>query len=132
MLRLWLIPPLELYKGLGNEGGVFNYKIAQMNFQIIIHSDRMPEGFGQMSRDFSMGRFDEAFELIKTAEAEIKPQYWVDPLSKEHSTGYDNMLRDVRIKLRDDEVYHPKALKLMYKVRCKQDASRPECAEGLE
>jgi hypothetical protein len=42
------------------------------------------------------------------------------------------MLRDVRLKLRSDGVYHPKALKLMFKVRCKEDASRPECAEGLE
>ncbi len=124
--------PLELYKGLGTDGGVFNYKIAQMNFQIIIHTDRMPEGFGQKSREFSMGRFDEAFELIKTAEAEIKPNYWVDPLTAEHTAGYDNMLRDVRISLRDENVYHPKALKLMYKVRCKKDASRSECAEGLE
>lgn len=124
--------PLELYKGLGTEGGLFNYKIAQMNFQILIHSDKMPEGFGQASRDFAMTRFDQAFDIIKSAEAEIKPEYWVDPMSKSHETGYDNMLRDVRLKLRSDGVYHPKALKLMFKVRCKEDASRPECAEGLE
>lgn len=124
--------PLELYKGLGTEGGVFNYKIAQMNFQILIHSDKMPEGFGQASREFSMTRFDEAFGIIKTAEQEIKPSYWVEPISKDHTTGYDNMLRDVRIKLRDEGVYHEKALKLMFKVRCKMDASRPECAERLE
>lgn len=124
--------PLELYKGLGSDGGVFNYKIAQMNFQILIHSDKMPEGFGQASREFSMTRFDEAFEIIKNAEAEIKPSYWVEPLSKDHVTGYDNMLRDVRIQLRDDGVFNPKALKLMFKVRCKEDPSRPECAERLE
>jgi hypothetical protein len=124
--------PLELYKGLGDKGGVFNYKIAQMNFQILIHTDRMPEGFGQASREYAMSRFDEAFEIIKTAESEIKPNYWVEPISKEHVTGYDNMLRNVRLKLREDGVYNEKALKLMFKVRCKEDATRPECTERLE
>ncbi|RMF19918.1 MAG: hypothetical protein D6758_00650, partial [Gammaproteobacteria bacterium] len=43
--------PLELYKGTQPNGGVFNYKIAQMNFQIIIRPDRFPEGYGQKSRE---------------------------------------------------------------------------------
>ena len=124
--------PLELYKGLGQDGGVFNYKLGQMNFQLVMHTDRMPAGFGQKTREYSMGRFDEAFGLIDAAESEIKSEYWVEPLSTAHVEGYDTMLRDVRLKLRADEIYHPTALKLMFKVRCKEDASRPECAEGLE
>ncbi|WP_291948375.1 hypothetical protein [Marinobacter sp.] len=35
-----------------------------MNFQVIIHSDRFPESAGQMVRDESIKRLDEAYEII--------------------------------------------------------------------
>lgn len=123
--------PLELYKGLGDSGGVFDYKLAQMNFQIIIHSDRFPDGYGQKVREYSSTRYEEAYKLIEVAEKEIKPEYWMRP-KQEDVAGYDSMLREVRISLRDEGVYDGKALKLMRKVRCKKNPTNAECIEKRE
>lgn len=123
--------PLELYKGLGENGGVFDFPLAQMNFQIVIHVDRFPEGYGQKVRDYMATRFDEAYKIVETAEAEIKEEYWVRP-SPENMEGYTKMLQEVRISLRDEGVYDAKALRLMRKVRCKKSPGNAECVEKRE
>ncbi|MFD2231916.1 putative solute-binding protein [Alkalimarinus sediminis] len=123
--------PLELYKGLGENGGVFQFSLAQMNFQIIARIDRFPEGYGQKVRDYSATRFEEAYKLVEAAEAEIKPEYWMKPTA-EQLDGYAKMLQEVRISLRDEGVYDAKALRLMRKVRCKKNPTNSECAEKRE
>jgi len=123
--------PLELYKGLGENGGVFDFPLAQMNFQVIAHVDRFPEGYGQKVRDYMASRFDEAYQIVETAEAEIKEEYWVRP-SPENMKGYSKMLQEVRISLRDEGIYDAKALRLMRKVRCKKNPANAECAEKRE
>jgi hypothetical protein len=94
--------PLELYKGLGDKGGVFSYKVAQLTFQVVID-----------------------------AEATIKEGLWMSPNAVEAS-GYGEMFRNVRIGLRDDGVYSAKMLTLMRKVRCSQNPTHAECAEKTE
>src|SRR5690554_5641656 len=123
--------PLELYKGVEPKGGVFNYKLAQMNFQIIVHADRFPEGFGQKAREYAATRYEEAYELVRQAEAEIKPEYWMHP-KPEDVAGYDKLLREVRLQLRDEGTYDARALTVMRKVRCRVNPSNAECAEALE
>jgi len=123
--------PLELYKGLGESGGVFDFPLGQMNFQILIHVDRFPVGYGQKVRDYTSSRFEEAYKIVETAEAEIKEKYWVRP-SPENMKGYSKMLQEVRISLRDEGIYDAKALRLMRKVRCKTNPANAECAEKRE
>lgn len=123
--------PLELYKGIGENGGVFSYKLAQFSFQTIIHSDRFPDDYGQKMREFSATRYDEAYEIIEQAESEIAQEFWTHPTA-EDAEKYAAMFRSVRIGLRDDGVYDAKALKLMRKVRCKKNPSHAECAEKTE
>lgn len=123
--------PLELYKGLGENGGIFDFSLAQMNFQIIARKDRFPEGYGQKVRDYSASRYEEAYELVEVAKAEIDPKYWMKP-TVDQLDGYSKMLREVRISLRDKGVYDGKALRLMRKVRCKNDPTNSECAEKRE
>ena len=116
---------------MGENGGVFDFPLAQMNFQILIHIDRFPEGYGQKVRDYMATRFDEAYKIVETAEAEIKKEYWVRP-SPENMEGYSKMLQEVRISLRDEGVYDAKALRLMRKVRCKKNPGNAECVEKRE
>jgi hypothetical protein len=123
--------PLELYKGVQPAGGVFDYKLGQMNFQIIIQKDKFPEGYGQKSREYSASRYNEAYDIVAKAEAEITPEVWIRP-KPEDAEGYDKLLREVRISLRDEGVYDAKALKLMRKVRCKTNPQNAECADNRE
>ncbi|RMF15925.1 MAG: hypothetical protein D6758_08935 [Gammaproteobacteria bacterium] len=123
--------PLELYKGTQQGGGIFKYPFAQMTFQIIAHKDRFKPGLGNMARAYFYGEFDKAMETVKKAEAEIPANEWVIP-KPEQREGFDKMLRDVRIALKEQGVYDEKALRLMLKVRCKKNPQRAECVDGRE
>ena len=119
--------PLELYKGVNPNGGVFKYALAYMNFQVIIHRDRFPDDAGQMVRDQAIKRIDEAYEIIAEAEAGIPDDIWMHP-PQEDVAEYDKMLRKVRLSLLEDGVYDERAISLMKAIRCRVDGSRSECA----
>jgi len=119
--------PLELYKGVNSKGGVFKYALAYMNFQVIIHRDRFPDDAGQMVRDESIKRIDQAYGIIAEAEAGIPEDVWMHP-PQEDIAEYDKMLRQVRLSLLEDGVYDERAIKLMKAIRCRVDGARSECA----
>lgn len=123
--------PLELYKGLQDNGGILRFVLAYMDFQIIIRADKFPEGFGQKSRTSVASYFDRVNETVEKATLEIDPKFWME-LSDDATLQYNAMLRDVRIKLRDEGVYNGSMLKLMRKFRCKANPAAAECAEKLE
>lgn len=119
--------PLELYKGVKPDGGVFDYAVAYMNFQVILHKDRFPESAGQMVRNHAVERINQAYDIIAQAEAEIPDKLWMHP-PEEDVAEYNQMLREVRLSLLEDGVYDEKALKLMKAIRCRVDAARAECS----
>lgn len=119
--------PLELYKGVQPNGGVFKYAVAYMNFQVILHRDRFPDKAGQMVRNESIKRINEAYQIIAQAESEIPAEVWMHPPA-EDTRGYDSMLREVRLSLLEDGVYDERAIKLMRAIRCRVDGSRSECS----
>jgi DNA-binding GntR family transcriptional regulator len=98
-----------------------------MNFQVIIHRDRFPEDAGQMVRDESIKRIDQAYEIIAEAESGIPAEVWMHP-PREDVAEYDKMLRQVRLSLLEDGVYDERAIKLMKAIRCRVDGSRSVCA----
>jgi len=121
--------PLELYRGLGENGAIFDYKLAQMSFQILVRRQRFPEDYIKGVRDYAFSRVDEAYEIIRDAEAGIKDKYWMKPTA-EQRVEYDAMLRKVRQQLNDEGVYDDTALRLMRGIRCRVKPSRAECAES--
>jgi hypothetical protein len=123
--------PLEMYKGLEENGGILRYNLAYMDFQIIIRADKFPKGFGQESRTAVASYFDRVNETVKKETSAIDPKFWME-LSPETTQQYNEMLRDVRIQLRDQGVYNSKMLRLMRKLRCKANPAAAECAEKLE
>jgi len=123
--------PLELYKGIGTEGAIFDYTVAQMTFQIVSRADAFPEGYGQKYREHILSKFDNGVKLITAAEAKVPESAWVIP-SPDKIAGYDTMLQSARIDIRDAGIYHAKTLTLMRKVRCKSKPSEAECTTKVE
>lgn len=123
--------PLELYKGLSHNGGIFDFTLAQLTFQILIHPSRFPKGYGQESREYALSKMDDAYKVIAKAEKSINPKLWIRPSPKD-AAGYNAMFRSVRIALRNEGEYDGKALKLMRQVRCKENPAAAECAEKTE
>lgn len=123
--------PLEMYKGLANNGGILSYNLAYLDFQMVIHKDRFPETFGQSSRTYMAGIFDSVMEQVHRDKAEIDDKYWVE-LSQTDTDRYNLLLRDVRIALRDEGVYDSNMLRLIRRLRCNETPAAAECVEQLE
>lgn len=123
--------PLELYKGLGKNGGIFKYAVAYMNFQVILHRHRFPPNAAQMVRDESRKKIDEAYKIIADAEKGIPKKDWMYPTPSQVEQ-YNALLSKVRQKLLAEGVYDARALKLMRAVRCKVDPTRAECALAMQ
>ncbi len=123
--------PLELYKGLSANGGIIDFKLAQMTFQVVIHRDKFPEGYAQNVRDFVASKYDEAYEMIASAESDIQNDKWIK-LAQTNTEDYMKMFREVRVGLRDGGVYDANALKMFRIVRCKKNPTHPECVEQTE
>lgn len=117
----------ELYKGLAPHGGIIRFPLAQMNAQIIVKRDRFHEGFGQTSRKLVITQLTKAFDIIENKDQSIDEKWWIE-LSSNDKEKYLEMFRDVRITLEKDKIYHNSMLKLMKKVRCKENPANTECS----
>ena len=117
---------MELYKGLEPNGGVIQFPLVQLTMQIMIRQAEFPEGFGQKSREFALGQFDSGVDLIKRYEKKIPQKLWI-AIPEVEKTGYLEVFRQSRIRLRDKGIYNAKMLKLMRMLRCKKDPQQAEC-----
>lgn len=122
---------LELYKGMQPNGGIVDYVLGQLTLQLIMRQDKFPEGFGDQSRKFVLTQFDRSMRVIENANAEVDKKWWIN-IPQADAVRYDEMLRESRIDLRDQEIYDPEMMTLLRKVRCKLDASRAECVNPQE
>jgi hypothetical protein len=123
--------PLELYKGLGEGGGIIRFNLAYLDFQLVAHRERFPKGFGAQSRQALAQQFERVAQSIAADTAAIESHYWVD-LTAEARAEYNQMLRDIRMQLRDEGVYHASMLTLLRKLRCRDNPTAAECVDKLE
>lgn len=123
--------PLEMYKGLADNGAVIRFNLAYLDFQLITYRDQFDESFGQKSRSFIAAQFDRALDHVSKDTAEIEDKYWLD-LAQADIDKYNEMLRGVRLMLRDEGVYDPRMLTLLRRLRCADDPAAAECVEQVE
>lgn len=129
---------LELYKGVGEKGGIIKYPLAQLTIQLIAKDELFDDATAQKSRDLIYGMLDKAMTLIEKNEAAIPADKWVT-LNAKDIEGYQEMFRQNRLQLRDGkdsagnkvaQVYDPKMMTLLRKVRCSTTPSAAECTTG--
>lgn len=122
---------LELYKGLGEEGRIIDYTLAQVTVQMTLRRDRFPEEFGLKSRQWTAEKFDDVKQRLLKLREEIPEEKWFR-VPEDRQPEYRALFRDVRESLVEDGVYDPKMVKLLRRVRCSMDASRAECTMSDE
>ena len=123
--------PLELYRGLGDKGGIVDMVFIQLTFQLVIRWERFPDDFGINARKTALDNLDSAFEFVEDATQKIDSKYWVK-LNPKDLPGYQSMFRQARLDLRDEGVYDGRMLTLLRKVRCSKDPTRAECINSQE
>lgn len=117
----------ELYKGLGEKGGIVRFNILYAVMQMVVNIERVPADFASQMRSHALTRFGELENTVKQAESEIPDKYWVD-LGPELVKEYESMVKRVRLALRDEATYDQKAITLLWKIRCKFDPGASECS----
>lgn len=118
--------PMEMYKGLEPNGGIINWPKLQITMQLIIRWEKVPEDFGQKSRDLMVEKYAAQVKEIEESEATIPDKYWIN-ISQETKNKWNEFFRQSRITLREKGVYNARALTLFRKVRCKMDPNLAEC-----
>lgn len=121
----------ELYHGLGEKGGIIQEKLLYGMMQMISHKDRFSDTFGQEMREYILNRLPDINKMVVDAETEIPAKYWIK-VNDETKASLEKFRGDIRRSLRDEGVLDPKALGLLWKIRCSVDPSRSECAAAKE
>ena len=122
---------LELYKGIGESGGVVDYPLAQLTLQMVARDDVLDDDTAQKAREVAWNMFPQAMGLIEGQEAAIPEEKWVR-IPEKDIRGYQEMFRENRIEMRDGlngapDVYHPKMMGLLSKIRCASNPAAAEC-----
>ena len=119
--------PLELSKGLGTNGVMYNFPVLQVTANLVIRPEKFPAGFGQKSRDWSVKQLPKIFATIKRLESEIPANYKMN-LTAEDKLKYQKMMRDGRIELTQRGIYDASMMSVLKKARCSVDKANFECA----
>ncbi|MDH0030057.1 MULTISPECIES: putative solute-binding protein [unclassified Acinetobacter] len=119
--------PLEIAKGLGANGAMFNFPVINLTGDIIIRPDKFPANFGLKSRDWAIKQLPKNFATVARLEAEIPAKY-KQGLSAEDKRRYQQMLRDGRIKLTKLGVYDPVMMGVLKRARCTVERTNFECS----
>ncbi|MDH0032359.1 MULTISPECIES: putative solute-binding protein [unclassified Acinetobacter] len=123
--------PLELYKGLGNDGAIIQFPAVNMTMDLIIRPEKFSSGFGQHSRAWFINRLNTNFALIQRIEAELPAKYKMN-LSNEDRTRYQQILREARIGLTSRGIYDATMMNVLKRARCTVDRTNFECTLGGE
>jgi hypothetical protein len=123
--------PLELYKGIGENGAITRFPIMILTYQLILNKTRFPDDVGEQSRIFWLSQFDRALQFIRKADAGIPPTTWLE-LSPENAYKYSLMLRESRIDIAQQGIYDKRGLKVIKRVRCSVNPADAECSTKSE
>lgn len=119
---------LELYRGMQPDGGIVRYTLGQLTLQLIGRHERLPADFPAKARKyFSEQLFDRAMKIIQSAYDQVDERWWIE-IPAQDRLKYDEMMRESRIKLRDEGVYSAEMMSLLRNIRCRADSGRAECA----
>lgn len=125
--------PLELYRGVGTQGGVIRFPLLQATGTILIRRDLLLPKIPDLDvrllqvRNFGLQFLDQFVERLKAAENTIPKAVWME-LSSDEKNRYSRMLREARIRMTKDGLYDTNTMNLLKRVRCKHEPSNEECS----
>ncbi|MDC0662026.1 putative solute-binding protein [Marinobacter sp. SS21] len=127
---------LEMFRGMGDTGGIVRYPVGQVTTQLVARTGEFDERFVRKSRRIVSRLYSEAMRIVREFEDRVPEERWVD-ISPEAVLGYQEMLRGVRVSLKEssDEdavlaaaAYNEDMMTILRKVRCYTNPGGQECA----
>lgn len=123
--------PLEIYRGVGTQGGVSRFPLAFTTIQLVLDRTRFPTGFAEKSRQYWAGQFDQAALAARKAEADIPANLFVD-FPEDEAVKFVGGQRDTRLLLAEKGFYDKQGLKIMKRIRCNVHPAAAECTTTAE
>ncbi|MFT3857379.1 MAG: DUF6091 family protein [Aquabacterium sp.] len=123
--------PLEIFKGVGKDGGVGRFPLTFASLQLVFERSKLPEGLAAKSRQYWVEQFDDIITTVKKAETGIPANVWVE-FQQEEAMKFIANQRDLRVELAQKGMYDKQGLKFMKRVRCSVYAEAPECSNNVE
>jgi len=126
-----LYKPFELYKGIGDSGGIIRRPVLQLSMQLMTRRQKFPDGFGRLSRHYNFTQEDHAFSLIHNMENDVDPRHWIY-FTVPQRKAFLEVMRNARALLAKQGIYDKTMLNILKRVRCKSTQSQFECNEVEE
>lgn len=123
--------PLDINKGIGTKGAVIRFPLVAVTYDVLIHPDKFPEGYGQKSRTWFAQTLDRQMANVNKIEKGIDERYWED-IPPVPAQGYFQILREARISLVKQGIYDKKMMGILKKIRCRNEPNNPECSKTDE
>ncbi|GAC1373167.1 MAG: putative multidrug efflux protein AdeT1 [Aquirhabdus sp.] len=123
--------PFDIAKGIGTKGGVIRFPIVAATYDVLIHPEKFPDGYGQKSRTWFAGNINRQMALVDKIEKSIDNKYWIDipPVTIQ---AYNQVMREIRISLAKSDIYDKRMMRILKKVRCQQEPDNVECSKNYE
>lgn len=122
---------LELYRGMGDTGGIIDYPLAQITMQLIGRVDKFPNEVAQLVREAFFEGYGEIMEQLNAEAAKVPDRWWIQ-IPEEDKQEYETMMQDARLQLREEGYYDADMLTLQRRIRCRFDNRRGECTNPVE
>ncbi len=116
----------ELYRGLGEKGGILEDRMFYGMLELITRREDFADDFGKRMRHYTVNRLKAMLDLIAEAESTIPPHYWIKT-SQQTKEQLDSFFKDIRLTLKIENKFDPRALSMLWKIRCNDSPARAEC-----
>lgn len=126
-----LYKPFELYRGLGERGGIIRRPVIELSMQLVGRAAHFPADFGRRSRDYMATQVDHAFGVIHDLENQVDSRHWMYT-STSARDDYYKLMRDARRQLANQGFFDRRMLSILKRVRCSNDPGGAECSMGDE
>lgn len=118
--------PLEIGKGIGTKGAMFNFPVVNVTGDLIARTDKFPADFGIKSRDWFIQKLPQNFAMIKRLEMGVPSKIRMN-FSAEDKTKYQKLLREGRLNLTKQGVYDAIMMSVLKRARCTVERTNFEC-----
>jgi len=116
----------ELYKGLGDKGGILDLRLFYGMIQAIVRKSDFPDDFGTKVRRYIVNKVDTITDIINKAEKTIPHKYWIKA-NQQTEGELAELYKDIRLRLKVNKQFDARALSLLFKIRCLTSPEREEC-----
>ena len=123
---------LELRKGLEPVGTIYAVPLFESVYGLVVDKESFSQEQKKWSREFFFEVVDPQIVKRIVAEQEMLAELPAIRLNSGELDALEAQLQQLRLSIRDRELYSEATLTLMRKVRCKIDVSRRECVDPVE